>query len=644
MWSSLSKRGIAGLAAVMMLVANVIMPAQAAFAESPVGGVEIQSVDDTHKYTICHSTNSATNPYNAIEVDYNSIIKDKGHHSHGGDRVAQTVAMAQEMKDDKEDWGDIIPAIPEHSYPGKNLEYGQSILDNDCSVPSGEVQIPEVTPVDPCNPRGVQVNAYWELPADTTEISWMINGDNELIAMTNPGYVFDDDTTSHNYGVAPDSGEVCPPESITIPVSLTSSDPCGLDNASLVTDSLDSIENISYEVNDDGSVSVMADDGYVLDVNGTSTYVYDAPIDSGELCEVLSEEPEFVDNCGTQNDYYIVQETDKIAYSVDGEVVVAGKYYVDDASEVTVMAKVTDDDYEIANDDSYSYQFTDEACSAGVDLEADAWCYGADTVVEAVLTNDTDSWQAYQVVISDAAGEVASEVVVLQPGQDKTIQKMVAGDGEFTVSVYSYNGSERGELLSEQIVETECIDDFTPMIYKKNQDGKILSSGKFTVEVCQWLESINASRVVDEEDPCDTYEDVYFGTDGQWFVDNVEYKMNVYTEVTITEAVAPQGCQPAGPWKFIWKRNTDGEVRAFLSDGNSLGSWDTADGSNVFNLVNECDEPGQGGETPTPTTPEPTEPTLADTGTSQNFLLAVAGTMMLASVGFAVSPKLLRRN
>jgi LPXTG-motif cell wall-anchored protein len=132
-----------------------------------------------------------------------------------------------------------------------------------------------------------------------------------------------------------------------------------------------------------------------------------------------------------------------------------------------------------------------------------------------------------------------------------------------------------------------------------------------------------------------------FGTDGSWFANNVDYERNVPTTVTITETEAPVGCKMSTtPWVFTWSYN-DVQLMNYY---HMSGSWDTKDGTNVFNLYNDCDKPGQGEYTPDPVTPVvPVEvETLADTGESENTILAVAAGMLLASVGLALSPRLYR--
>ena len=81
------------------------------------------------KVTICHRTNSRTNPYNQIVVSQESAID--GHAAHRGPIFAPGV----------EDWGDIIAPIRPGLPAGRNWPEGRAILENGC-----EVQ-PDVGPV-----------------------------------------------------------------------------------------------------------------------------------------------------------------------------------------------------------------------------------------------------------------------------------------------------------------------------------------------------------------------------------------------------------------------------------------------------------------------------------------------------------------
>jgi len=97
-----------------------------------------------HKVTICHATNSVTNPYVEINVDIASAgfpDDGSGHDGHLGN-VPANVAELQAMKDAGEHWGDVIPAYtydgvtPSFNYPGLNLTpAGLALLENHCAIP-----------------------------------------------------------------------------------------------------------------------------------------------------------------------------------------------------------------------------------------------------------------------------------------------------------------------------------------------------------------------------------------------------------------------------------------------------------------------------------------------------------------------------
>lgn len=73
--------------------------------------------------------------------------------------------------------------------------------------PPTKVDVPAQPSVaDACGPG----NAEWNVPADTDSVVWKLRDDGHLIASTTPGYEFTDGTTSHDYGVAPDSNTPCP--------------------------------------------------------------------------------------------------------------------------------------------------------------------------------------------------------------------------------------------------------------------------------------------------------------------------------------------------------------------------------------------------------------------------------------------------
>jgi LPXTG-motif cell wall-anchored protein len=107
---------VMGLGAVLVLLG--IMPSAGATKPSP-----------EHKITLCHRTDSYTNPYVVITVDIASV-QFEGHDGHNGPVFFPSIPKHQK-------WGDIIPPFnfgPGHVYAGKNwTSAGQAVFDNGCA-------------------------------------------------------------------------------------------------------------------------------------------------------------------------------------------------------------------------------------------------------------------------------------------------------------------------------------------------------------------------------------------------------------------------------------------------------------------------------------------------------------------------------
>ncbi len=95
--------------------------------------------DNEDKVTICHRTNSATNPYVKQSVNKNAVDGVAGNSGNEADHfgehkgpLASSVAVAKALKDDKTEWGDIIPPVSPHN--GLNWPQGQQILNANCDI------------------------------------------------------------------------------------------------------------------------------------------------------------------------------------------------------------------------------------------------------------------------------------------------------------------------------------------------------------------------------------------------------------------------------------------------------------------------------------------------------------------------------
>jgi uncharacterized repeat protein (TIGR01451 family) len=111
------------------------------------GGPNVASSEPVPvKVTICHRTNSVSNPYNKITVSLNAV-DGEGHSDHQGHDEGGIFDPAVDYPPNQKDWGDIIPPfdengdqIPDPSFPGSlNWPLGQTIFENgDCEV-TGEL-------------------------------------------------------------------------------------------------------------------------------------------------------------------------------------------------------------------------------------------------------------------------------------------------------------------------------------------------------------------------------------------------------------------------------------------------------------------------------------------------------------------------
>jgi hypothetical protein len=77
------------------------------------------------KVTICHRTNSRTNPYNQISVSESAAIN--AHADHTGPIFSPDLPPGA-------DWGDIIPPLPPSLPNGRNWPGGEAILANGCET------------------------------------------------------------------------------------------------------------------------------------------------------------------------------------------------------------------------------------------------------------------------------------------------------------------------------------------------------------------------------------------------------------------------------------------------------------------------------------------------------------------------------
>jgi LPXTG-motif cell wall-anchored protein len=212
-----------GVPRAALVVVTALLPVFAVLgAASPVGaGNGVATGDDTPKITLCHATNSDTNPYVVITVDSSSVIT-QGHDGHTGPIWNAT------LKDQKIDWGDVIPSFTyvdkndaTRTYPGMNTD-ALVLIANECQFVTVQPIEPTVTQSTTCDVEGT-----YTIPA-TTGVTYKLDGTviaagtypgpktATITAEPKPGYLLSDPTWS--FALVLPAAAVCP---VATPVGPT---------------------------------------------------------------------------------------------------------------------------------------------------------------------------------------------------------------------------------------------------------------------------------------------------------------------------------------------------------------------------------------------------------------------------------------
>ena len=149
---------LAGRAAVAFGMLFIVM------AVAPLGANATQGSPE-HKVTLCHATDSYTNPYVRISVDVASVIKNHGHGDHDGPVFYPSIPKHTK-------WGDIIPPFDfgaAGSYSGKNWTAGgQAIFDDGCDMPPPPTTTPTTDHVTTTTIEVGPSTSVTSAPATTT--------------------------------------------------------------------------------------------------------------------------------------------------------------------------------------------------------------------------------------------------------------------------------------------------------------------------------------------------------------------------------------------------------------------------------------------------------------------------------------------
>lgn len=310
MKSSIRARVKAGMLAASLVVAQIILPVQSAFAFSPI------STPTDGKITICHSTQPNPsngqgtgpegNPYIQETVSLSAVDGNgnNDHSSHTG--VAEGEQSHVYSAGDKS-WGDIIPAYEGFAGLNWNLA-GQVIYFNECTIPAKDATA-QIAVSDPtCTSNSVaSVNMAETANATTTLPLDQSVGVHEATFTATAGHLFADgsNTSIVEYEILPQlTGEDCDEDlPVQLPLPSGIADVCGTGNDVVPTpqdgdrysivsdttwvqdgdDTVKTVRTITYQT-EDGYVFTPSE-GWVLSENNTrATYTF---TDWGTKCPVI---------------------------------------------------------------------------------------------------------------------------------------------------------------------------------------------------------------------------------------------------------------------------------------------------------------------------------------------------------------------
>lgn len=132
---------------IILLAATAALALSLAYLVRPALATE----GDPHKVTICHRTNSVTNPYVVETVDVASVDGDNGNDNGKGDHLMEHLGPVWDANTvyptphNGDQWGDIIPpfyddGVTPTGFPSLNWDAaGQTLFDNRCNFP-GEIE------------------------------------------------------------------------------------------------------------------------------------------------------------------------------------------------------------------------------------------------------------------------------------------------------------------------------------------------------------------------------------------------------------------------------------------------------------------------------------------------------------------------
>lgn len=408
---------------------------------------------EEEKVSICHRSNSATNPYQFITVSRSAVDGIAGnsgqtpdHYGEHQGPIASSEAVANQLKDDKIEWGDIIPPVS-GAHSGYNYTVvGQAMLANGCNFAKVATASVSTTPAT-CQAAetlvyGAITNAVFSGTANGTTgpVAYSVT------ATANADSLFDNQNATKQFSgtlAGMLTGEQC--LTPATPAAVTFVDPtCEADGSYTIPET----EGVDYQINgqtqaagaytavdgDSVTITAVAQSGYIL--NGTTSWSHEFYLDE-ECREGVEVTPVvfFDPTCGFSGSYTIPATTG-VLYTINDVVVEAGTYQVSDGDSVTIVPIAQKGYYLIGEPNSFSWDFSLKGgCT---DITYGVECSSKGAVVTLINNGDADGQvDVNGETVAVAAGETVTRTydttdeglkMAISIGEETVYEKVVTCD------------------------------------------------------------------------------------------------------------------------------------------------------------------------------------------------------------------------
>lgn len=348
MTSNITRRFKAGLIALALVLSQVVLPVQSAYAT--------QGSNSGPNPGNGGGSNSGSSSPEDKEKKEDEKLNEKVFvckyvKTPGATEVAHHVISVAVNKQHDYKPGDFFTDAQELSYV---ISYDNGQAEPSTAICPKYVELPaRPTANDPCNPTDDDIsNVSWGIHPDTDAYYWTLNSNGSLTVTAKAGYKFrtgSETFTSYTYVLPEDNGNVCEGSIVRILPAPAAQDLCGLSNVRWIVPEDDA--TYDWTLNENGSLSVVIKGSGVF-ADGKTTHTFELPADEGEYCIIGTPAvPEVTDECNVddEDNAYWNKPADSasVAWTIntDGELIATatGDYAFQGGQKVINYGQAQDD-------------------------------------------------------------------------------------------------------------------------------------------------------------------------------------------------------------------------------------------------------------------------------------------------------------